>query len=176
MTAYGVDLRWKAMSWRYRVMKNKDCVSGDCVYGIVETYLDSYERIYGWTDHVKPWGDSFIEIVQDLFQMLRATRHDPLDAEGVRKAESLSDPAEYRLHNRAPVSCLEEAVVLVRREDDIFIGRLLTENGFGFSFEASSLNEVEAKATQSVWEDLPLAERKPVRLLFAWETELHPPM
>jgi hypothetical protein len=61
------------MTWHYRVSKRKDPLTGKAYFGIVEYFAPNGI----WTEeHVKPFGNTRKELIQDLETMLSdAKRH-----------------------------------------------------------------------------------------------------
>lgn len=60
--------------WNYRVIRKKIERSDDYMYGIHEVWYDDNDQIDGWTDEIAPYGESFLELKNNLNYMIKATQ------------------------------------------------------------------------------------------------------
>ena len=184
--------------WAYRIMRVKNPVipgiDDDYTYGVVECFFDEYGKSNGWTDFVKPMGESPAEVVESLIWMLQGAWAGAFDQEEMRErllTSTTKNPKSGKFYNseefkevmardQSPaeeVPVPDPITILVRRTPEgHYLGQVVQKvnSKYPRTFEANTLDEVEEKAKQMIWGDLEPIARPEIQLCFAWERFILP--
>ena len=187
-------------TWAYRIMRMKFEYGpgippefSEYTYGVVECHFDRKDKPEGWTDFVKPMGESPAEVVESLFWMIRGAWAGAMDQEKMRERilasrAKKSKSVEEKFYNseefkeimaKDPLPVEEVPIpdpitILVRRSTEgHYLGQEVTTER-PRTFEVDTYDEIVEKAKQMIWDGLESTARPEINLCFAWERLILP--
>ena len=183
-------------TWAFRIMRMKEPeITGhpeEYIYGVVECFFDKKGKATGWTDFVRPMEKTPEELMDSLLAMIQGAWAGALDQEQMReslrpsrakkpkpgaKTEGPEEIKEISANCSSPeeeVPNLAPITILVRQTNE---GRYQGQefgNPTSRTFEVHTLDEVEEKAKQILWDGLEPTARPEIQICYAWGTSILP--